>query len=222
MSRSFQVLAFAGLCALAQPAAAEPQISVFGGANWNLGSDVKVAGTGTHDGIYPIDWDGKSFDLPPYWGVRATYWLNNSSSGWGFAIDYVHAKAVADLSNLGASFDRLEFTDGNNILLFDVLYRFNPWMGGKMVPYLGAGVGVAIPHVEVTLTGGGNTTYEYQLTGIAAQVLAGLEYKLNEKWSVFAEGRFSYSNVVADLDGGGTLKTHLWQPQLAIGLSYRF
>ena len=90
-----------------------------------------------------------------------------------------------------------------------------------MVPYGGAGIGVAIPHVEVSLNGG-SQTYEYQMTGIAAQVLAGLEYKLNEKWSMFAEARFSYSNVVADLDGGGTLKTHLWQPQLAVGLSYRF
>ena len=90
------------------------------------------------------------------------------------------------------------------------------------MPYSGAGVGVAIPHVEVTLTGGAKPTYEYQLTGIAAQVLAGLEYKLNEKWSLFAEGRFSYSNIDADLKGGGYAKTDLWSPQLAIGLSYRF
>jgi lipid A oxidase len=221
MSRSLQVLALAGLCAFSLPAAAEPQISVFGGANWNLNTDVKVQGTGPHDGTYSVDWDGKSFELPPYWGVRAIYWLN-SGPGWGFAIDYAHTKAVADLSNLGGNFDRLEFTDGNNVLLFDVMYRFRPVMGGKVVPYGGAGIGVAIPHVEVTLAGGGSQTYEYQMTGIAAQVLAGLEYKLDQKWSVFAEARFSYSNIVADLDGGGTLKTHLWQPQLAVGLSYRF
>jgi lipid A oxidase len=135
----------------------------------------------------------------------------------------VHSKAVADLGGAaGATFDRLEFTDGNNILLFDVMYRFNPLMNGKLVPYVGAGIGVTIPHVEVTLVGGGNTTYEYQLTGLAAQVLVGLEYKLNETWSVFAEGRLSYSHINADLTGGGTLETDLWSPQLAIGLSYRF
>jgi lipid A oxidase len=223
MSRSLQVLALAGLCAFSLPAAAETQISAFGGANWNLSSDVKVSGTSLSDGKYEgVDWDGKSFELPPFWGVRATYWLN---ANWGIAIDYVHAKAAADLSgSLGSTFSRLEFTDGNNILLIDALYRFNPVYGGKVLPYVGAGVGVALPHVEATLVkeGGDNKTYEYQMTGIAAQVLAGLEYKLNEKWSVFGEARFSYSNIVADLDGGGTLKTHLWEPQLAIGLSYRF
>ena len=75
----------------------------------------------------------------------------------------MHAKAVADLSGAaGNTFDRLEFTDGNNILLFDVLYRFNPLMNGTLVPYVGAGIGVTIPHVEVTLTTG-EKTYEYQL-----------------------------------------------------------
>jgi lipid A oxidase len=49
-----------------------------------------------------------------------------------------------------------------------------------------------------------------------------LEYKLNDKWSLFVEGRFSYSQINADLVGGGTLETDLWQPQLAVGLSYRF
>jgi lipid A oxidase len=221
MSRSLLALALAGLCALSLPVAAETQISVFGGANSNLSSDVTLEGTGATDGTQSIDWDGGSFDLPPYWGVRGTYWLS-SAPNWGFAIDYVHSKAVADRSGAaGGIYDRLEFTDGNNILLFDVLYRFNPLMSGTLVPYAGAGIGVTIPHVEVTLTSG-NTTYEYQLTGVAAQVLAGLEYKLNEKWSLFSEARLSYSQINADLAGGGTLETHLWSPQLAIGLSYRF
>ncbi|MFZ1103231.1 MAG: outer membrane beta-barrel protein [Hyphomicrobiaceae bacterium] len=221
MSRSLQALAFAGLCAFSLPAAAETQISVFGGANWNLSSDVTVSGTGPSDGTQSIDWDGGAFDMPPYWGVRGVYWLG-SAPNWGFAIDYAHQKALADLGGAaGATFDRLEFTDGNNILLFEVLYRFNPMMNGTLVPYVGAGLGVAIPHVEVTLTTG-DKTFEYQLAGMAAQVLAGLEYKLNEKWSLFTEARLSYSQIDADLAGGGSLETDLWSPQLAIGLSYRF
>jgi lipid A oxidase len=221
--RSLQVLAFAGLCTFSLPAAAEPQISVFGGANWNASSDVKVSGTGTSaDGTRSIDWDGGSFDLPPYWGVRGVYWLN-SAPNWGFAIDYAHQKAIADLGgSAGADFSRLEFTDGNNILLFEVLYRFNPLMRGTLVPYVGAGVGVTIPHVEVTLAQTGAKTYEYQLAGAAVQILAGLEYKLNEKWSLFTEARLSYSHIEADLKGGGSLETDLWSPQIAVGLSYRF
>jgi lipid A oxidase len=68
----------------------------------------------------------------------------------------------------------------------------------------------------------GDKTYEYQLAGPAARILAGLEYKLNETWSLFTEARLSYSHISADLNGGGELETELWSPELAIGLTYRF
>jgi lipid A oxidase len=222
MSRSLHALAVAGLCAFSLPAAAETQISVFGGANWNFSSDVKVSGTGTAaDGTQSIDWDGGSFELPPYWGVRGTYWLS-SAPNWGIAIDYAHQKAIADLGGAaGNSFERLEFTDGNNVLLIELLYRLNPLMRGTLVPYVGVGVGVTIPHVEVTPVNG-SKTYEYQLAGAAAQIMAGLEYKLTDKWSLFTEAKLSYTHIDADLTGGGSLQTDLWSPQIAVGLSYRF
>ncbi len=117
----------------------------------------------------------------------------------------------------------MEFTDGNNLLLFELLYRFGPTMNGALVPYVGAGVGVTIPHVEVTLDPvGGSKTYEYQLAGPAVQVLAGLEYKLGPTWSLFTEFKLSYSHISADLKGGGQLEADLWSPQLAIGVAYRF
>jgi lipid A oxidase len=220
MSRSLRAvaLAVAGVWACSQPALAETQISVFGGANWNFSSDVKATGVPE----YSVDWEGRSFEMPPYWGVRGTYWLNPKSS-WGFAIDYAHAKAAADLDGpAGQTYDRLEFTDGNNLLFLEVLYRFSPAMNGTLVPYVGAGAGVTIPHVEVTFRESGDRTYEYQLAGPAAQILAGLEYKLNERWSLFTEAKLAYSHIEADLDGGGTLETDLWSPQLAIGVTYRF
>ena len=215
-------LAVVGLAVWSLPARAETQISVYGGVNGNFGSDVKVTAPGVSQ-EHSVDWDGQSFEMPPYWGVRGTYWLSRSSS-WGLAIDFTHTKAVADLdSTPGATFDRLEFTDGNNLLLLEVLYRFSPMWQGTLVPYVGAGAGVTIPHVEVALkTEPPNRTYEYQLAGPAAQILAGLEYKLNESWSLFSEAKLSYSHISADLDGGGRLETDLWSPQLAIGLTYRF
>ena len=225
MSRSLPVLAIAGLCALTLPAAAETQISVFGGANTNFSSEGKLRGVPSPlvpDETRTFDWDGDSFEMPPFWGVRGTYWLQ-SSPQWGFAIDYAHTKAVADINYAtDQTYRRLEFTDGNNLLMLDVLYRMRPWMNGTLVPYVGGGVGVTIPHVEVTIAATGDKTFEYQCCGFAAQILAGLEYKLNAKWSLFTEGRLSYSHINADLNGGGSFETQLWTPQLAIGLSYRF
>jgi lipid A oxidase len=210
----------AGLCLCPLPAAAEPQLSIYGGFNANFSSDVSLRAGPINDDR-SVDWEGGGVDFPPYWGVRGIYWLSRSSS-WGFAIDYTHQKATAEI-DFGADliFDRLEFTDGNNLLIFEVLYRFAPAMNGTLVPYVGVGAGVTIPHVEVTLDNGSRTS-EYQLAGPAAQVLAGLEYKLDNSWSLFTEAKLSYSHISADLNGGGRLETELWSPQLAIGLTYRF
>jgi lipid A oxidase len=214
-------LAIAGVCFCSVPALAEMQISIYGGANWNFDSDVRLDAGAVQDDR-SVSWDGAAFDFPPYWGVRGTYWMSKTSP-WGFAIDYTHQKASAniDFENDGV-FDRLEFTDGNNLLIFEVLYRFNPMMGGALVPYVGAGIGVTVPHVEVTLDDVDRKTFEYQCCGPAAQILAGLEYKLDQTWSLFTEAKLSYSRIDADLNGGGTLETDLWSPAIAIGVTYRF
>ena len=214
-------VAIAGTCLWSLPASAETQISVFGGANWNFNSDIKVRNSADGSFDRSVDWEGGSGELPPYWGVRGTYWLSKSSP-WGIAIDYAHTKAIAD-DSLHDQFNRLEFTDGNNLLMLDVLYRFSPLMNRTLVPYVGAGIGVTIPHVEVTFKDAPSpATFEYQCCGFAAQILAGLEYKLNDTWSLFTEARLSYSQIDADLKGGGSLQTDLWSPAIAVGVTYRF
>jgi lipid A oxidase len=209
--------AIAGFCLCPPAAFSETQLSVFGGANWNLGSTVRLDAPGKND-ERSVDWEGASFSMPPYWGVRGTHWLGRN---WGLAVEFSHSKAIADIDFANdPTYDRLEFTDGNNLLLFEVLYRFGPTMNGTLVPYVGAGAGVTVPHVEVTLDGG-TKTYEYQFAGPAAQILAGLEYRLNGSWSLFSEFKLGYSHITADLKGGGQIETDLWSPQLALGLTYR-
>ena len=223
MSRSLRAvaLAVAGVCVCSLPAGAETQISVFGGANWNFKSDVTLSNSAIGNDDRSIGWDGGGFETPPYWGVRGTYWLSKNSP-WGFALEYTHQKAIADLDfSTDPKYSHLEFTDGNNLVLIEALYRFSPMMNGTLVPYFGAGIGVTVPHVEVTLKTG-DRTFEYQCCGLAAQIMAGLEYKLTETWSLFTEAKLSYSHIDADLNGGGTLETDLWSPALAIGLTYRF
>lgn len=218
---SFAV-ALAALAAAAAPAAAEMQIGVYGGANTNFSSPVTLRKGGVSD-ERTVDWEGRSFQMPPYWGVQATYWLN-AGAGLGLGVDYAHAKAYAKIDFASDPVYRhLEFTDGNNLLIFNLMYRFEAMLDGKLVPYVGIGGGVAIPHVEVKLKAyPGWETWEYQLAGGAAQLLVGLEYRLSDAWSVFAQGKLSYSHLATELAEGGTLKTYLWSPQAAIGLSYRF
>ncbi|WP_350333287.1 outer membrane protein [Coralliovum pocilloporae] len=210
------VTALAGLLAMAAPAHAEFQFSAYLGGNLVQDDDVTLTSPSANFSGN-VDFDGESFEFPPYWGVRGTYWFEDPAyAGWGVGVDFVHAKAAAD--PVPAPFTTLEFTDGINILTANVFYRYQNET--RYTPYAGVGVGLSIPNVEVAA--GGPETDEYQVVGVAAQALVGVDIAIYEDWSVFGEYRFSYSDVDADLNGGGSLETDLLLHHFAIGVSYSF
>jgi lipid A oxidase len=204
-----------------QPASAEVQIGAYGGANGNFSSD--VSHHGSLNDTRKVDWEGKPFEMPPYWGVRGVYWFD-SMPGWGAGVEFTHSKAYAKLNgtSAGALYDTLEFTDGNNILTGNALYRFTPWSFHGIRPYAGFGIGVSIPHVEVSLVGDPAKTFEYQLAGFAGQGFVGLEMPFGANWSGFVETKISYTHINANLTGGDHLKTDLWSPHFGVGLAYHF
>ncbi len=203
------------------------QIGVYGGYNSSFDSDVSIKENGTNLTHRDVEWDGDSFGNAPYWGVRATYWPD-ALPNWGFMIDYTHAKMKAEKNsgsssagNVGQTYERLEFTDGLNLVTANVLYKHNDWQ--RIKPYVGAGVGLSIPHVEVRQTGAGAAeTLEYQVAGVAAQVLVGVEVELNDNFSVFTEYKLSYAQIDADLSSGGNLETEGLTNHFIFGLSYKF
>jgi len=164
-------------------------------------------------------WEGRSGEAPPYYGFRYTYW---TSERLGFGVEFNHAKVYADDATLASSgFTNLEFTDGLNILTANVWHRWpDAFLGGKVTPYVGAGVGLAIPHVDVSSAGG--TTFEYQVTGPAAMWAAGLKYNFNERWGVFGEYKGTYSQNEAELTNGGSLSTDIITNALNFGVSFSF
>jgi lipid A oxidase len=228
----------AGLLALvASPASAEFQVSVYGGWNESFDSDVHVTQPGgTNLEFSDISWDGVSFESPPYYGARITYWFE-AHPNWGVSLDYTHAKVQAEESETVAVkgtfegapvsgkvktssfFDILEFTDGLNLLFVNGVYRFPH---ERWVPYVGFGVGLSIPHVEYRRFDQSFRTFEYQVAGVAAQALVGAEYKFNGRISAFGEYKISFSQNDADLDRGGSLETDIWTNHFMLGLSYRF
>ena len=201
---------------LSVPANSEPTISVYGGASFSPHAGVDYdQGDGIQRRVTP-KWDAKNFEMPPYYGIRATWWLE-SMPEFGLALDFTHAKAAAD--PLPAPFTVLEFTDGVNFLTANLLYRYQT--ESRFTPYAGAGLGLAIPHVEATIPGVTNTA-EYQITGLAAQAFVGVDTKVDDNWSVFGEYKAGYAQIDADLQGGGNLDTHVISHQFLLGVTYKF
>lgn len=207
-----------GLAASAAQAEIEIQLYTgFQNAHSNNVSGNDPAGVGEFD--FSASWDGNSFDTPPYYGIRATWWRDDA---WGFHLDFTHSKAYASDGTLAATgFETLEFTDGLNNITIGVTRRWlDQW--GSATPYVGAGVGVAFPHVEVQTTATSPKTLEYQVTGPNVALIAGVSYALSDRWSLFGEYKGTYSWLDADLDGGGSLSTEIWTNAINFGVGISF
>lgn len=223
--RTISAIGIILLSTTALPAAADdfdmwlPTISVYGGYQTAGDSKVKVS-----DGTkFTTDWEGKSFDMPPYWGVRATWWLNGMGyDNLGIALDYSHSKVYASentLKNRTPGWTHFEFTDGLNLATINAIYRF-PKAGQAWTPYVGAGLGAAIPHVEVIRPSG--KTWDYQVGGVTGQLMGGIDYRFTDHISGFTEIKLNYSHVNVDIDSGDKLKTNIFTGAVNVGLSYHF
>ncbi len=218
------VLALAILASAPQKAQAEIDIQVYSG--WQSAPHSNVTGTDpTGAGAFDFraGWEGRSFEAPPHYGIRAVWWRD---ANWGFDVDFNHTKVYADGETLGAGgtsggFEVLEFTDGLNALTFGVVHRW-PDAWGAITPYVGAGVGVALPHVEVQTAPGAASTFGYQYGGPALSWRAGGVMALDDNWGVFAEYKGTYSVIDVDLDGGGDLQTEIVTNAINFGVQYTF
>ena len=193
------------------------EISIYGGIQSSPHSRI----TGKHSTAGAqyselVGWEGKSFDAPIYYGIRATFWHIKKLS---YGAEFTHTKAYAPSTALqSAGFDRLEFTDGHNIITFNINRR---WNFGEFNSHSLIGLGIAVPHVDA-LPSGGLHTFEYQYTGPAFRAALGVSRKLNENFSIFTEYQFTASDNKVSLLNGGTLNTKLLTNAVNVGISYNF
>jgi hypothetical protein len=195
-------------------------IAGYGGSPYTHPSDVKFTKPGTTDLIaHDITWEGRPFKSPIYYGIRTMQW--SSGGTFGGMLDFTHSKAISQRdqeirlsgsrngqimtgkARLGDVFRHLEFSHGHNTLTVNGLARLPSLLPG-LAPYVGGGVGVALPHTEVQLNGDPKRTYEYQYVGPAAQALLGMELRF-PRASIFVEYKFviaSYQAPMTGVDGG--------------------
>lgn len=197
-------------------AQADVELSFYGGLQSAPPSDIAVNDPVIGADSFSQPWEGRSLTAPPYYGVRATSW---SSPVFGFGLEFTHAKVYPEGGTPAAGYDVLEFTDGVNTLTVNAYRRWDEVLG-NVSPYLGGGLGLSLPHVEVTKSG--SQTLGYQITGPAATVVAGAQMPLRDNWSVFGEYKGTVTANTADLSSGGTLETDIMTNALNFGVSFDF
>ncbi len=215
-------------------------------AEWAFGVYLGVASTGDTDvtlsrppdtslEFADVSWTDDSLVSPVYYGIRVTRWLE-SAPAWGVAVDYTHAKMFAELDRsvpvrgtrdgapvsgverLGDTFAGLSFSHGHNLLTVNGCRRWRD-AAGRLAPYVGLGVGIALPHAEVVLDG--STTDSYQRMSAAAEALAGLDVRLSKRVGLLVEYKLTRADFDASLDGGGSLTLRPWTQQIALGVTFR-
>lgn len=240
----------------------ETLVAAYGGVTHTHASDVKFEKPGqTNLTAKDVEWIGRPFKSPIYYGLRAMRWPE--ASRFGGMLDFTHAKAIsvreqsvtfqgtrdgrpADrTAKIGDTFRHLEFSHGHNMLTVNGLARLGsitPWL----MPYVGAGAGVSLPHTEVQFLDEPRRTYEYQITGAVGQAVAGIEIRL-PRVSILVEYKFSLAPYWVPLSGrdgskgnafldywvqlrrlftgeapqDGTLTTNLFSHHLIVGVGYR-
>jgi lipid A oxidase len=199
-------------------------IAGYGGAPYTHPSDVRFTKPGQTDlTAHDINWDGRPFKSPVYYGIRTLNWARGGT--FGGMLDFTHSKTISHREQeirlsgnrngqvlsgkhrLGDVFRHLEFSHGHNTLTINVLARLANLLP-NLAPYVGLGAGVALPHTEVQLNGEPARTYEYQYVGPAAQAVLGLELRLPHA-SVFLEYKFTIAHYDAPMTG----RDGSWFPQ---------
>lgn len=219
-------------------------VSAFSGVALTQNNDLRLRQAGGTDlTFHDVSYHGRDFEMPPFYGGRLVYFLPDKSP-WGFGLEYFHSKIylntgdivhvtgsragapVNDFEPVSGTISHFSISHGLNFITADVFYRWR--LGkrgenflGRFEPYIGAGVGVIIPHVEAQLAGG-QFQEEYQFHGPGVLAMAGVNFDLTKHFGLFAEYKFSYARLGEMSINGETIEEDPLIHNLVAGVSVRF
>jgi len=196
-------------------ATAQDEFSIYGGAQ-NV-ADRRVSGRDPGGFGFKVGWGGSPALSKPDYGMRFTWW-QNQSFGWGVDLNHSQVTAVDQILK-NNHLNVLNFSDGLNLITVNAYHRWKK-PTRRLSPYLGGGVGLAVP--KVSFASGGGKASQYQVIGPAVQWMAGVSYSINERLSLFGEYKGSYSMNSTDLVSGGELNTNVLTSAVNIGVSLGF
>lgn len=180
-------------------------LKAFGGASALQGNDFALDGVST----------GVSFDTGFIAG--GAFGFDYANSPFRAELEYTHRTGDAGgLDPTIASEGDLASTS----LMLNGYYLFDSPSG--LSPYLGLGVGYAT-EIDFDLTTPTGSAQFSDTSQFAYQIIAGAEYPLSDRWSVYGEARyFSAGKVSLPGTGGTVLTTDYDTLDLIVGASLSF
>lgn len=195
----------------------------------------------------------------PYYGIRIYHFFAGHPH-WGAGLDFIHLKVfmadpdqkvsvtccpsvgadgqvrlLAELVRLGDWFDTLNVSHGVNHVSFNAAYRwmFRPSANapeGRFQPFVDAGGGPAVPHLELTTREGARLSkkaysYNWRLGNWALGAGAGLRWKIKKRFGTYAEYKWTYSilnNMHYDNADEATVRMKFSSSHVAWGVSFGF
>ena len=234
---------FLALAGFTSTARAEFDLSIFTGVALSQDSDLDLHQTrGTDLTFHNVSFEGRDFETPPFYGARLL-WFPSEESHWGFGAEFFHIKLYAqtgdtahvtgprngvgvdDNEPIDNTLQQFSLSHGLNYALADIVYRWQPGNRGEdffghLQPYVGLGLGAAIPHVESEVNG--NFHEEYQFHGPGVQGLAGVNVNLTKHWGLLFEYKFTYANLDSLEIPGGSIEVTPLTHNIVAGLTFSF
>ena len=184
----------------------------FGGATWpqNDNSEIDLK-----DGTTVIPDSGLDFDTGYVLGIAGGYYIRPNVSA---ELEYTYRNADAELK--GTNTDT--HTTESNAWMANAIYWFDPVTLGaasQLRPYAGGGLGAADFSFGQVGGDGGDFSGDYEL---AYQLIGGVAYDVNEKFSITTEVRY-FGISEQDLENEfGDFKTKYQTWDLLVGAVYHF
>ncbi|MEL6644857.1 MAG: outer membrane beta-barrel protein [Pseudomonadota bacterium] len=206
LKRTMAVAAFATL-GLASPVIADPSdggfyLRAFGGASSLSDAYLSGVATGT-----------SGFDTGQVFGGAIGY--DYTDSPFRTELEYAYRTGEAD-GTAGVTGDFASTT-----LALNGYYDFAPVLGGRLTPYVGAGLAY-VTEIDFDVTGGGAPGEYNDRGGFGYQLMLGAEYPVSERWSVTGEVRYFDAGSQTLSGPGGSLSADYQTIDVIIGTSFKF
>ena len=211
-------------------ARAEVFLDAYTGINFTQDADLKVKqnSVGNDFTVHDLSYGSRWTEGAPYWGVRAGYFFGEDPAWFGLAVEFFHFKVVGETADtrditgthagqpinvrapVNTVVQRFESSNGVSYLTLDLIARwgllvedyYDEYPHGRLQLYVGVGAGPVFTYARSTIDGASKTA-GYEVAGPGVQGFAGVRFLLFKYVGLFAEGKFTHSDLTMSVAKGG-------------------